>query len=119
MPLKLKYRSSKPLLHINWTTIPKEQALGVIMHLLIKKKHQRKDSELKTALKSMGPGIITWAADEDSSGIATYSQAGAKFGFGMLWLALFHYPIMIVIEENLEYTAYTCDKLQLYSSSHI
>jgi len=46
-----------------------------------------------------GPGIITGASDDDPSGIATYSQAGAKFGLGMLWLALFQYPIMLVIEE--------------------
>ena len=39
-------------------------------------------------LKALGPGVITGAADDDPSGIATYSQAGAKFGLGMLWMTL-------------------------------
>ncbi len=47
----------------------------------------------------MGPGLITGASDDDPSGIATYSQAGAQFGFGMLWLALFQLPLMIAIQE--------------------
>jgi NRAMP (natural resistance-associated macrophage protein)-like metal ion transporter len=51
------------------------------------------------ALRSVGPGLITGASDDDPSGIATYSQAGAKFGFGMLWMVLFQYPMMIVIQE--------------------
>ena len=42
--------------------------------------------------KSLGPGLITGASDDDPSGIATYSQAGSQFGFGMLWLALFQFP---------------------------
>jgi NRAMP (natural resistance-associated macrophage protein)-like metal ion transporter len=53
----------------------------------------------KTILKSLGPGVVTGAADDDPSGIATYSQAGANFGFGMLWMALFQYPMMTVIQE--------------------
>ncbi|MGI8720041.1 MAG: NRAMP family divalent metal transporter, partial [Nitrososphaeraceae archaeon] len=47
----------------------------------------------------MGPGVVTGAADDDPSGIATYSQAGASFGFGMLWMALFQYPFITVIQE--------------------
>jgi Mn2+/Fe2+ NRAMP family transporter len=43
----------------------------------------------KETLKSLGPGLITGASDDDPSGIATFSQAGAQFGFGMLWMALF------------------------------
>jgi NRAMP (natural resistance-associated macrophage protein)-like metal ion transporter len=50
-------------------------------------------------LKSLGPGVITGASDDDPSGIATYSQAGAQFGFGMLWMALYQYPMMTVIQE--------------------
>ena len=41
--------------------------------------------------KKLGPGLITGAADDDPSGIATYSQAGALFGFNMLWTVLFTY----------------------------
>ena len=55
--------------------------------------------KLKQLLKSLGPGIITGASDDDPSGIATFSQAGAKFGFGMLWLVLFQYPMMTAIQE--------------------
>jgi NRAMP (natural resistance-associated macrophage protein)-like metal ion transporter len=49
--------------------------------------------------KSLGPGVITGASDDDPSGIATYSQAGAKFGLGLLWMALFQLPMMIVVQE--------------------
>jgi NRAMP (natural resistance-associated macrophage protein)-like metal ion transporter len=49
-------------------------------------------------LKKLGPGLITGAADDDPSGIATYSQAGAQFGFNMLWTVLFTYPFMVAIQ---------------------
>lgn len=50
-------------------------------------------------LKGLGPGVITGAAGDDPSGIATYSQAGAKFGLGMLWMCLLLLPMIIVIQE--------------------
>ena len=49
-------------------------------------------------LRRLGPGLITGAADDDPSGIATYSQAGAQFGFGMLWSVLFTLPLMVGIQ---------------------
>ena len=49
-------------------------------------------------LKKLGPGLITGAADDDPSGIATYSQAGAQFGYGMLWSILCTTPLMIGIQ---------------------
>jgi Mn2+/Fe2+ NRAMP family transporter len=49
-------------------------------------------------VKQLGPGLITGAADDDPSGIATYSQAGAQFGFNMLWTVLFTYPLMVAIQ---------------------
>ena len=49
-------------------------------------------------LSKLGPGLITGAADDDPSGIATYSQAGAQFGFGLLWTLLFTYPLMVGIQ---------------------
>jgi len=49
-------------------------------------------------LRKLGPGLITGAADDDPSGIATYSQAGAQFGFNMLWTVLFTYPLMVGIQ---------------------
>ncbi len=48
--------------------------------------------------KELGPGVITGAADDDPSGIATYSQAGAQFGFDMLWTVIFTYPFMVSIQ---------------------
>lgn len=47
----------------------------------------------------MGPGIITGSSDDDPSGISTYSQAGAQFGFGLLWMIVFLYPLIIAIQE--------------------
>ena len=47
----------------------------------------------------LGPGFTTGAADDDPSGIATYSQAGARFGLSMLWLAAFSLPLMGVVQE--------------------
>ena len=52
----------------------------------------------ESLLKKLGPGLITGAADDDPSGIATYSQAGAQFGFSMLWTVLFTYPLMVGIQ---------------------
>lgn len=49
--------------------------------------------------KFFGPGLITGASDDDPSGIATYTQAGAMFGFGMLWTALFTIPFMVAVQE--------------------
>jgi NRAMP (natural resistance-associated macrophage protein)-like metal ion transporter len=49
-------------------------------------------------LQQLGPGLVTGAADDDPSGIATYSQAGAQYGYGMLWTVLFTTPLMIGIQ---------------------
>ncbi len=50
-------------------------------------------------LEVLGPGLITGASDDDPSGIATYSQAGAQFRYGLTWTLLFTYPLMVVIQE--------------------
>lgn len=50
------------------------------------------------AVQALGPGLITGAADDDPSGIATYSQAGAQFGFNMLWTVVLTYPLMVGIQ---------------------
>jgi NRAMP (natural resistance-associated macrophage protein)-like metal ion transporter len=47
----------------------------------------------------LGPGLITGASDDDPSGIATYSQAGAGYGYGLLWTMLFSYPLMTAVQE--------------------
>ena len=54
---------------------------------------------LKKLFGKIGPGFITGAADDDPSGIATYSQTGAIFGYSQLWLALFSFPFMVVIQQ--------------------
>jgi NRAMP (natural resistance-associated macrophage protein)-like metal ion transporter len=48
--------------------------------------------------RKLGPGLITGAADDDPSGIATYSQAGAAFGYGLLWTALVSLPLMVAVQ---------------------
>lgn len=48
---------------------------------------------------NLGPGLITGAADDDPSGIATYSQTGAQYGFQLLWLSAFTFPLMSVVQE--------------------
>ena len=64
------------------------------------RKSQRTAQRLRQAalIEQLGPGLITGAADDDPSGIATYSQAGAQFGFNMLWTMVFTYPLMTAIQ---------------------
>src|SRR5205814_4693302 len=50
-------------------------------------------------LRVLGPGLITGASDDDPSGIATYSQAGAQLGFAISWTMLFSYPLMVAIQQ--------------------
>src|SRR5665213_3141617 len=56
-------------------------------------------SRTKEILAALGPGLVTGASDDDPSGIATYSQVGAQFGYGMLWTMLFTFPLMAGIQE--------------------
>jgi Mn2+/Fe2+ NRAMP family transporter len=60
---------------------------------------QRFISKLFRVFGRLGPGIVTGASDDDPSGIATYSQVGAQFGFAMLWTMLLTYPLMAGIQE--------------------
>lgn len=55
--------------------------------------------KIKKFLNIFGPGFITGASDDDPSGIATYSQTGTLFGYGQLWIALFSFPFMAVVQE--------------------
>src|ERR1700712_5317481 len=54
--------------------------------------------KLKKFLKMLGPGLITGASDDDPSGIATYSQVGAGYGLGLLWMAVFTFPLMAALQ---------------------
>src|ERR1700756_1416889 len=58
-----------------------------------------KQPERPKLLEVLGPGLITGASDDDPSGIATYSQTGAQFGFNMGWAMLFSWPLMCAIQE--------------------
>lgn len=56
-------------------------------------------SRLRDLFRRVGPGIITGAADDDPSGIATYSQAGAQFGLNMLWTVVLTWPLMVAVQS--------------------
>ena len=58
-----------------------------------------KISSVSQFFARLGPGLITGASDDDPSGIATYSQVGAQFGYGLLWTMLLSYPLMAAIQE--------------------
>lgn len=63
--------------------------------------HDRKPEpfSLRGFLKTLGPGLITGASDDDPSGIGTYSQAGAQLGYGIGWTMLLTFPLMVAIQE--------------------
>ena len=64
------------------------------------RRHKRgKGASARSWLQLLGPGLITGASDDDPSGIATYSQAGAQFGFAISWTMLFSYPLMVAIQQ--------------------
>lgn len=60
---------------------------------------ERPVKAFRTYWKNLGPGLTTGAADDDPSGIATYSQIGAATGFNLIWLSLFSFPLMVVVQE--------------------
>lgn len=66
--------------------------------------------KIKKLGKSVGPGIITGASDDDPSGILTYLQSGFVLGFRMLWLAVFCLPFMYVMQEMASRIGYVTDK---------
>jgi NRAMP (natural resistance-associated macrophage protein)-like metal ion transporter len=61
--------------------------------------HPKKKKGFLKFLTLLGPGLTTGAADDDPSGIATYSQTGAQFGYGQLWTALYMLPFMTAVQE--------------------
>ena len=67
-------------------------------------------SAWRAYLAAMGPGLVTGASDDDPSGIATYAQTGAKFGFSMLWVALLTFPLMAAVQEICDRTALASGK---------
>lgn len=73
------------------------------------KKNKSVLSKLITSWKKLGPGLVTGASDDDPSGIATYSQAGAAFGLATLWTAIVAFPLMAAIQQM-------CAKIGLITS---
>ena len=65
----------------------------------LRRHHLRRLPSWRKLLHVLGPGLITGASDDDPSGIATYSQSGAQFGYSMTWLMLFTWPLMAAIQE--------------------
>jgi len=63
------------------------------------KKRTETAAKIKGFWRILGPGLVTGAADDDPSGIATYSQTGAQFGYGQLWTALYMLPLMTAVQE--------------------
>jgi len=59
---------------------------------------KRLQRALVESVEELGPGVVTGAADDDPSGIATYSQAGAQFGYALLWTQILTYPLMVAIQ---------------------
>ncbi|MFT3891775.1 MAG: Nramp family divalent metal transporter [Anaerolineales bacterium] len=64
-----------------------------------KVQQENKGNKLKEYLKALGPGLIAGASGDDPSGIGTYSQTGAQFGYGQLWTALFTLPLQATVQE--------------------
>lgn len=63
-------------------------------------KHMTHRKKFSRFIRVLGPGIVTGAADDDPSGIATYSQAGATYGLGFLWAFPFMYPLLLAVQES-------------------
>jgi NRAMP (natural resistance-associated macrophage protein)-like metal ion transporter len=66
---------------------------------------ERSTARHQSYLRSLGPGLVTGASDDDPSGIATYAQAGARFRYSMCWVALLTLPLMAAVQEICDRTA--------------
>src|SRR5712691_11646027 len=68
--------------------------------MLFRRRHDpKRPARWRGLLHLLGPGLITGASDDDPSGIATYSQAGAQFGYDLGWVMLFSWPLLAAIQE--------------------
>jgi NRAMP (natural resistance-associated macrophage protein)-like metal ion transporter len=72
----------------------------VLPNALLPKRKVIKKLKFNRWVRILGPGLITGAADDDPSGIATYSQTGAQFGLGQLWTSLYQIPLLIAVQET-------------------
>lgn len=102
---RTKKKKPSPRHHSLAETIAEEPAIILEKTIDESKKIASLFANQKTVKKAaeywhlLGPGLTTGAADDDPSGVATYSQAGARYGFQWLWLATFTFPLMAVAQE--------------------
>lgn len=83
----------------NIATQPVEAPAPVLDKSLLVRKHNGALKRTSDYWHTLGPGLTTGASDDDPSGIATYSQTGAQYGFQLLWLAAFTLPLMAIVQE--------------------
>ncbi|MEI7765170.1 MAG: Nramp family divalent metal transporter [bacterium] len=76
-----------------------EKGVELEKEIVVDIENERPVREMNEYWKTLGPGLTTGAADDDPSGIATYSQMGAAHGFNLIWLSLFSFPLMGVVQE--------------------
>ena len=76
-----------------------DEAISNAEHNVKVESNHKKRKKIGRFLRILGPGIVTGAADDDPSGIATYSQAGSQFGFQLPWTMLFTFPLMTAVQE--------------------
>src|ERR1700731_1908013 len=69
-----------------------------LQHAERRSQHGKLDKALRRFFAILGPGLITGAADDDPSGISTYSVAGAAYGYATLWVALITFPLMVAVQ---------------------
>jgi NRAMP (natural resistance-associated macrophage protein)-like metal ion transporter len=90
---------------IVWGVVEVEKAADGTLQITEAELNEAKDllkhpwTRTKLFFKALGPGIITGAADDDPSGIGTYSSVGAQYGFGLIWLAPYLLPLMMAVQE--------------------
>src|SRR6266581_80815 len=90
MRTKCKYK-------IHWRIFSRRYSRCMKIHKHAKPEHHPA-RDARRFFANLGPGLITGAADDDPSGISTYSVTGAAFGYTFLWTALFSFPLMATVQ---------------------
>src|ERR1700686_3132110 len=81
------------------TDLSPKSKIALPLAARIARRWQPRGAPRRGLLAFLGPGLITGASDDDPSGIATYSQVGAQFGYGLAWTLVLTYPLMCAIQE--------------------
>lgn len=80
-------------------SIALEKGIKIVENIETQATETMKIKKAREFWNGLGPGLITGAADDDPSGIATYSQTGSQFGYQLLWLSVFTFPLMALVQE--------------------